>query len=324
MSRGHVAMGRIFFLGAALFTIARAVPTATPPAGQCGRPVIDPALTPGDRIIGGTEAVPGSWPWLVAFQLHHALPIDRHFCGGALIDNRHVLTASHCFRYIPSIVHPLVRVHVGSHQRESRDQTEYDVGVKHVCEHRASYKTYNDIAIIKLDEDIPLSDFIQPICLPNYSITDILPEDTELYTAGWGRIDRDDEGALAEVLKQLKTKTISSEECQKRISVKLLDTIMCTEHVSGSTCHGDSGGPVVRRDDNGTWFLEGVISGGPRKCSGTATPMRFTRVSRFVRWVDEYRLRDANRTLEDFCKPVDAKTSDDEPEESMYKFLAHA
>ncbi|KAK8764114.1 hypothetical protein V5799_033278 [Amblyomma americanum] len=174
----------------------------------------------------------------------------------------------------------------------------------------------NDIAIIKLDEDVPLSDFIQPICLPEYSITDTLPADTELYTAGWGRIDRDDEGVLAEVLKQLETKTISAEECQKRISVKLLDTFICTEHISGSTCHGDSGGPVVRRSDDGTWFLEGVISGGPRKCGDTVTPMRSTRVSRFVRWVDEYRRRDANGTLDDFCKPVNAKTSDREPEES--------
>lgn len=310
-----MVMWRLSVLVATVFTIARGVPTPTPSARKCGRPVVDPALTPGDRIIGGTEAVPGSWPWLAAFQLHHALPLERHFCGGALIDNRHVLTASHCFRYIPSILHPLVRVHLGSHQRESKDPTEYDVGVEHICEHRASYKTYNDIAIIKLDEDVPLSDFIQPICLPEYSITDTLPADTELYMAGWGRIDRDNEEALAEVLKQLETKTISAEECQKRISVRLLDTIICTEHTSGSSCQGDSGGPVVRRDGNATWFLEGVISGGPRKCSGTATPLRSTRVSRFVRWVDEYRLRDANGTLEDFCKPVDAKASDNEPEE---------
>ncbi|KAL3206270.1 hypothetical protein MRX96_040309 [Rhipicephalus microplus] len=295
---------------------------AAPTLEQCGRPSIDPLLQGEDRILGGNEAAPGSWPWQAGFLLHHNLPLERHFCAGALIDRRHVITASHCVRYFPSVVHPLIRIHLGSHQRETTDPTEEVFAIEHICEHRASYKTYNDIAIIKLEKDVSFSEFIQPVCLPEYSLNDTLPENTELYATGWGKIDREyttrsglnllngasylqetEDGDLADVLRQLETRTLSTEECQKRLTVKLLDTLICTEHVVGSTCHGDSGGPLVRRDENGTWFLEGVISGGPRVCGDTKTPMRATRVSRFVRWIEEYRRRDAAGTLEDFCKP---------------------
>ncbi|KAL1432598.1 hypothetical protein MTO96_013070 [Rhipicephalus appendiculatus] len=273
-------------LAVCLWTAGEVRPAPT--VEQCGRPSIDPLLQAEDRILGGNEAAPGSWPWQAGFQLHHNLPLERHFCAGALIDKRHVLTASHCVR-------------------EANDTTEEEFAIEHICEHRASYKTYNDIAIIKLEKDVSLSEFIQPVCLPEYSITDTLPENTELYATGWGRIDRDKEDELADVLRQLQTRTLSADDCQKRLTVKLLDTLICTEHVMGSTCHGDSGGPLVRRDENGTWFLEGVISGGPRVCGDTKTPMRATRVSRFVRWIEEYRRRDAAGTLEDFCKPTDVK-----------------
>ncbi|XP_065296042.1 transmembrane protease serine 9-like [Dermacentor albipictus] len=298
---GAVALALVFW--AAGFVEARSAPTFE----QCGRPAIEPVLNAEDRILGGTEAAPGSWPWQAGFQLHHNLNFERHFCAGTLIDRRHVITASHCVRYLPPVVHFLIRVHLGSHSREATDPGEIEVGIEHACEHRASFKTYNDIAIIKLDRDVPLSKFIQPVCLPKYSLNDTLPGNTELYATGWGKIDGDTDGDMADVLRQLETRTLNADECQQRLSVKLLDTIICTEHVAGSTCHGDSGGPLVRRDGNGTWFLEGVISGGPRVCGNTKTPMRATRVSRYVRWIEEYRRRDAEGTLEDFCKPTHVK-----------------
>lgn len=277
---------------------------ATPrPAPQCGRPVIEPVLQPEERILAGTEAVPGSWPWHAGLFLPPILP-QRYFCGGALIDSRHVLTASHCVRYFPPVMLSMVRVHLGSHRRETQDPTEVDVGVEHVCQHRASYKANNDIAILKLKEDVPFSDFIQPVCLPEYSINDTLPEDTEVYATGWGRTNKDEQDVLAEVLKQLRMTTLSHEDCQERVTFRLLDTTVCTEHSDGSTCHGDSGGPMVRQNDNGTWILEGVLAGGPKVCGTVTAPMRFTRVSRFVRWVNEYRRRDADDSLDDFCKPV--------------------
>ena len=44
------------------------------------------------RIIGGLETAVGAWPWAVVIKDK----FDNHFCGGALISSRHILTAAHC------------------------------------------------------------------------------------------------------------------------------------------------------------------------------------------------------------------------------------
>jgi secreted trypsin-like serine protease len=43
------------------------------------------------RIIGGVEATPNSWPWQVALAF-----TNYYFCSGSLINNQWVLTAGHC------------------------------------------------------------------------------------------------------------------------------------------------------------------------------------------------------------------------------------
>ena len=58
--------------------------------GECGLTPIAPYTSGFGRIVGGTEAKPHSWPWMVSLQS------GSHFCGGSLINNQWVLTAAHC------------------------------------------------------------------------------------------------------------------------------------------------------------------------------------------------------------------------------------
>ena len=44
-----------------------------------------------ERVIGGVEASPHTWPWSVAL-----LRFDAYFCGGSLINDQWVVTAAHC------------------------------------------------------------------------------------------------------------------------------------------------------------------------------------------------------------------------------------
>ena len=45
------------------------------------------------RIVGGSETEPNEFPWVVGLTDRR---LRQPFCGGALISNKHVLTAAHC------------------------------------------------------------------------------------------------------------------------------------------------------------------------------------------------------------------------------------
>jgi secreted trypsin-like serine protease len=44
------------------------------------------------RIVGGVPADKGEWPWMAALLRDKT----DQYCGGVLITDQHILTASHC------------------------------------------------------------------------------------------------------------------------------------------------------------------------------------------------------------------------------------
>lgn len=60
---------------------------------NCG---IKPPPTPDTRIVGGQEAVPHEWPWVVSLGWPDVFGKYFHTCTGSLITEQWVLTAGHC------------------------------------------------------------------------------------------------------------------------------------------------------------------------------------------------------------------------------------
>ena len=71
-------------------------PTTQPPvSSECG---VSRTKT---RIVGGTVAAQGAWPWSVILGRQRFGGGFQVMCGGTLIDEDTILTAAHCFDPIP-------------------------------------------------------------------------------------------------------------------------------------------------------------------------------------------------------------------------------
>ena len=58
---------------------------------ECGKRAVH------SRIVGGTDANPGAWPWQVTLDYSgHPGP---HWCGGSIVTPDWIVTAAHCFAY---------------------------------------------------------------------------------------------------------------------------------------------------------------------------------------------------------------------------------
>ena len=134
---------------------------------ECGLRAVRPAQW---RVVGGVPAKLHTHPWIAALGYTSGPGGEvEHLCGGALVTNRHVVTAAHCVR------EDLATVLLGElnmEQDTKEDGAEpVSVTVSNVTKHPSynSRNYNNDIAIVTLETPVTFSEGIRPICLPSIS-----------------------------------------------------------------------------------------------------------------------------------------------------------
>ncbi|XP_045211253.2 prostasin-like [Mercenaria mercenaria] len=244
---------------------------------QCGTPMFQPASRQevlGKRIVGGTEATPGSWPWMVMLKKNGIAK-----CGGSILDNQIVLTAAHCLFGETNLA--AWSVYVGKHHKDIKDKTERHYAIKHFIPHEKFNKLtlMNDIALLLLKEPIIFTYYARPICLPLQNS----PLTGQCFTTGWGETKGT---GYDDVLKEIQLDPKKYALCLlllKKIGKIPLRNIFCAGYQDADACYGDSGGPYSCKI-KGRWYIKGIVSSGP-DCGQPGWSGIYVNVSRYISWI---------------------------------------
>jgi len=231
------------------------------------------------RIVGGKVAKPYSYPWMVRVRACSGYACTR-MCGGTLVSDRAVVTASHC---IPPYAQTGL-ITLGAH--EYYNTRAMNVTIDSIHQHPGWNKStrINDIAVIILKERVRFTNKIQPACLPNKD--HCFAPGTACVATGWGYIKEG--GPRSSLLREVPVRMMTQEHCNKPdyYNGRILDGMMCAGYNEGmrDACTGDSGGPLVCPLNNGRWVLAGVTSWGVG-CARFKRPGVYSRVSDFSDWI---------------------------------------
>ncbi|KAM6325746.1 acrosin-like [Alca torda] len=237
------------------------------------------------RVVGGTDAQPGAWPWIVSIQEPWETGM-RHVCGGSLISPQWVLTAAHCFVKARHITR--WRVVVGATQLTQLGPEAQVHNIKRLLSHKHynSISERNDIALLELDQPVQCSSYIQLACVPGASLT--VSELTACYVSGWGSTTARS-GESTDVLQEAQVHLINVNLCNSTrwYAGAIHSHNLCAGYPQGGidTCQGDSGGPLACKDNNADYFwLVGVTSWG-KGCARAKQPGVYTSTQHFYNWI---------------------------------------
>ncbi|XP_027139891.1 ovochymase-1 isoform X2 [Larimichthys crocea] len=219
-----------------------------------------------------TESCPFFWPWQVSLQSGR-----RHYCSGALIHHRWVLTAKHCN------VRPKEDVVVlGVHDLRFTSSQTVPVDKVFNPPHDGSFPPKSDLSLLRLSVPTRFSSNVSPVCVPDEDHD--LDDSWSCVTTGWGATKATD--IDPDRLHHAGLTLLNQTTCMEKWGGGLIsDTHICSHPAGSASCMGDSGAPLLCRK-GGAYFLFGVLTWGSRRCD-VDKPAIFTRISDYHSWISE-------------------------------------
>ncbi|XP_052824397.1 CLIP domain-containing serine protease B4-like [Octopus bimaculoides] len=232
-----------------------------------------------ERIVNGRVSQNCQFSGIV-----HINGAEGFQCAGNLLDKDYVLSAGHCVAKRNRSLE--LSISMGSTVRSEATTNRH---VSQIIVHEAfrhdNGNYYNDIALLKMTNSVSYGPCLQSVQLPH-------PKDSfnrSCIAAGWGKTVYEPlENALQYVTLLLLNNSACLEE-RKKVGRLVKPHHLCTGTMRkggrGSTCNGDSGGPLYCRNQKNELVLLGITSFGDKKCSkGTSY---YTSVNYFLDWIHE-------------------------------------
>jgi hypothetical protein len=229
---------------------------------------------PGTRgIVGGQGIAVSAAPWQVALvdTTHYDGP--QQFCGGSILDARHVITAAHCLKN--PAAWSADEVYAGTTQLyDPRQIARVSVRRSHPAFDASTFA--NDVAVLTLATPLTL-DGSTARAVELASTTP--PDGTAVTVSGWGDTSNGG-GNYPWELRAVTVHTTSDASCDADYAGGggiVAGLMVCAGEPTGGhdSCAGDSGGPLVQE---GTNVLIGIVSFG-YQCALAAYPGVYTEVA---------------------------------------------